>query len=679
MVYTWLRYKKPDVGMTLNAALAGLVAITAGCDAVSPAGAAAIGIAAGLVLPVSVNFFDSVLKIDDPVGAISVHGVCGAMGTILTGFFSTSEGLLYGHGARFLGIQCLGVLATAAWAAVMITIVFLVIKHTIGLRVSMEEELKGLDITEHGLPSAYGGFAFVYDDTPDGLPVTVSGGIPVQEAVPVEVASPAVPQPVLKDGVKLTKVDILCKMERFDALKRAMFDIGITGMTAANVMGCGEQRGKTEGYFRGAKVEATMLPIIQVSIVVSRSNGRRLPARVLTADFPEKPAPSRLPGGGRLCSGLSGVPLKKPEGHGPDAPGGQDHQEVPDGVGGGVAAAEGQQGSLQEAFDEDDQDQPAQQFDGLSPPGGAGGELEEPVVKNADQEHPAHGSGHGVGIFERLGQVSGVHAGGEGKELHETGKSEAAPQQDAQDDVDPVREPQGALHQGVHDENQHRGHDEGDAHVRRGMDAQIHSGDGHEKQDRDAGEAQPELSGDPGHAAEEAHRRLGVAAGEAVACGLRPGGLDDGEIGVFHPGPGDPADHFEPLVHQHAYEAHAEQVVALPLVHAPEDEQRSHHEEGFFSQVGDQGHEDVQDRVADGFKPIEQFHFASSLPEISYLHYNTPIGRKARRKGGACAPPPGRLRKGLPYRRAAAAERPILPFPPSPSGIGRSSRRTSGR
>ena len=270
MIYTWLRYKKPDVGMTLNAALAGLVAITAGCDVVSPAGAAAIGIAAGLMLPLSINFFDSVLEIDDPVGAVSVHGVCGAMGTILTGFFSTCEGLLYGHGAKFLGIQCLGVLSTAAWAAVMITIVFQVIKHTIGLRVSPEEELKGLDITEHGLPSAYGGFAFVYDDTPDGLPVTVSGGVPIQEAVPVEVVSPSVPQPVLKDGVKLTKVDILCKMERFDALKRAMFDIGITGMTAANVMGCGEQRGKTEGYFRGAKVEATMLPIIQVSIVVSK-------------------------------------------------------------------------------------------------------------------------------------------------------------------------------------------------------------------------------------------------------------------------------------------------------------------------------------------------------------------------------------------------------------------------
>lgn len=265
MVYTWIRYKKPDVGMTLNAALAGLVAITAGCDVVSPAGAATIGVIAGLLLPISVNLFDAVLKIDDPVGAISVHGVCGAAGTILTGFLSTSEGLLYGHGARFLLIQCLGVAAVALWAAVMITIVFLIIKNTIGLRVTAEEELKGLDVTEHSLPSAYGGFAFVYDDTPDGLPVpdtgAMPGPVPVQEAVPVTMAS---------DGVKLTRVDILCKMERFDALKRAMFEIGITGMTAINVMGCGEQRGKTEGYFRGAKVEATMLPSIQVSIVVSK-------------------------------------------------------------------------------------------------------------------------------------------------------------------------------------------------------------------------------------------------------------------------------------------------------------------------------------------------------------------------------------------------------------------------
>jgi len=269
MIYTWLRYKKPDVGMTLNAALAGLVAITAGCDAVSVAGAAIIGIIAGLLLPISVNFFDAILKIDDPVGAISVHGVCGAAGTLLTGLFAVDGGVFYGGGFHYFLVQCIGVLATAAWAAVAITIVFLILKHTIGLRVSAEEEVKGLDITEHGLPSAYGGFAFNYDDTPDGLELPAQGDVPVQAAVPVEVA-PSVVDPEPVGGIKLTKVDIICKMERFDALKRAMFDIGITGMTAVNAMGCGEQRGKTEGYFRGAKVEATMLPSIQVSIVISK-------------------------------------------------------------------------------------------------------------------------------------------------------------------------------------------------------------------------------------------------------------------------------------------------------------------------------------------------------------------------------------------------------------------------
>lgn len=275
MIYTWLRFKKPDVGMTLNAALAGLVAITAGCDAVSVGGAAIIGAVAGLLLPLSVSFFDNVAKIDDPVGAISVHGVCGAAGTLLTGLLAVDGGLFYGGGIHFFAIQCLGVAVTAAWAAVIITIVFQVLKHTVGLRVSVEEELKGLDITEHGLPSAYGGFAFVYDDTPDEAALSTAPVEPEKMAVPVEAAVPVetVPSPVKASapgGVKITRVDILCKMERFDALKRAMFDIGITGMTATNVMGCGEQRGKTEGYFRGAKVEATMLPSIQVSIVVCK-------------------------------------------------------------------------------------------------------------------------------------------------------------------------------------------------------------------------------------------------------------------------------------------------------------------------------------------------------------------------------------------------------------------------
>lgn len=154
--------------------------------------------------------------------------------------------------------------------AALITVVFLVLKKTIGLRVSAEEELKGLDITEHGLPSAYGGFAFVYDDTPADLIAEGSGASPVKEAVPVEVAASVLEPSAPVGGVKMTRIDILCKMECFEALKRAVFDIGITGMTAANVMGCGEQRGKTEGYFRGAKVEATMLPNMQVSIVVSK-------------------------------------------------------------------------------------------------------------------------------------------------------------------------------------------------------------------------------------------------------------------------------------------------------------------------------------------------------------------------------------------------------------------------
>jgi len=270
MLYTWLRYGKPDVGMTLNAALAGLVAITAGCDAVSPLGAAVIGIAAGLLLPLSVNFFDSVAKIDDPVGAISVHGVCGASGTLLTGLLATDGGLFYGGGIHMFAIQCLGVLATAAWAAVMITVVFQILKHTVGLRVPREEELEGLDITEHGLPSAYAGFAFSYDETPADTDRSVPAGnaVPMGEAVPVRVVS--APAAVPAGSVKMTRVDILCRMERFEVLKNAMFRIGITGITVCNVMGCGEQRGSAAGYYRGVKVEATMLPKIQASIVVCK-------------------------------------------------------------------------------------------------------------------------------------------------------------------------------------------------------------------------------------------------------------------------------------------------------------------------------------------------------------------------------------------------------------------------
>jgi Amt family ammonium transporter len=160
MCYTWLRNKKPDVGMTLNGALAGLVAITAGCDAVNPYGAAIIGIVAGVLIVVGCNFVESVLKVDDPVGAVGVHGICGAFGTVMVGLFATDGGLFFGGGLRYLGVQTLGVVAVIAWVGIAMFAIFSLIKATIGLRVSREEELSGLDLVEHGLPSAYEGFVF---------------------------------------------------------------------------------------------------------------------------------------------------------------------------------------------------------------------------------------------------------------------------------------------------------------------------------------------------------------------------------------------------------------------------------------------------------------------------------------------------------------------------------------
>ena len=269
LAVTWIRYKKPDVSMTYNAALAGLVGITAGCDAVNPLGAAIIGLICGVVIVFSVEFFDKVAKIDDPVGAISVHCVCGALGTVLTGFFATGvtteKGLFYGGGFHFLGIQCLGVLSVAAYVAVVMTIVFLAIKHTIGLRADKEDELAGLDVSEHGLLTAYAGFAMLPDTIAEEEDrcVAVLGDVPVAEAVPVK------KMPAFDDGThKFTKVEIICKESRFEALKNAMMDIGITGMTVSHVLGCGVQKGKPE-YYRGVRVEANLLPKIQVDIVVS--------------------------------------------------------------------------------------------------------------------------------------------------------------------------------------------------------------------------------------------------------------------------------------------------------------------------------------------------------------------------------------------------------------------------
>ena len=274
LIFTWLRYGKPDVSMTYNAALAGLVGITAGCDAVDPLGAAIMGIVFGLVIVLAVEFFDKVAKIDDPVGAISVHGVCGALGTILTGLFatgvSTEKGVFYGGGFHFFGIQCLGVASVILYVAVVITIVFTVLKHTIGLRVSPEEEITGLDVSEHGLLTAYAGFAMLPDTTAletDTVPVAVTGDVPAAEAIPVK----RVPSFDESDGTtpKFTKVEIICKESKFEALKKAMLDLGITGMTMSHVLGCGIQKGKPE-YYRGVEVEATLLPKIQLDIVVSK-------------------------------------------------------------------------------------------------------------------------------------------------------------------------------------------------------------------------------------------------------------------------------------------------------------------------------------------------------------------------------------------------------------------------
>ncbi len=272
LIVTWIRYKKPDVSMTYNAALAGLVGITAGCDAVSSLGAAMIGLICGIVLVFAIEFFDKVAKIDDPVGAVSVHCVCGALGTILTGCFATGvtteKGLFYGGGLHFLGVQCLGVVSVAAYVAIVITIVFLAIKYTIGLRADKEDELAGLDVSEHGLLTAYAGFAMLPDttvaDEDTKVPAAVTGDVPVAEAVTVK------KMPVFEDGTpKLTKVEIVCRESRFEALKAAMMELGITGMTVSHVLGCGVQKGKPE-YYRGVQVEATLLPKIQVEIVLSK-------------------------------------------------------------------------------------------------------------------------------------------------------------------------------------------------------------------------------------------------------------------------------------------------------------------------------------------------------------------------------------------------------------------------
>ena len=280
MIFTWLKYGKPDVSMCLNASLAGLVAITAGCDVTDALGASVIGAVAGLLVVFGVWLLDHKLHIDAPVGAVAVHCFNGIWGTIAVGLFATDSapgyaianasgktltGLFYGGGFELLGLQLLGFVTVAAWAAVTMTITFFVIKALVGLRVSREEEITGLDETEHGLPSAYAGFAMLPEYIDEGVqaPVAVDGDVPVADAVPVKKV------PTFDEGAdKFTKIEIICKESRFEALKAAMMEIGITGMTVSHVLGCGVQKGKPE-YYRGVQVEANLLPKIQVDIVVS--------------------------------------------------------------------------------------------------------------------------------------------------------------------------------------------------------------------------------------------------------------------------------------------------------------------------------------------------------------------------------------------------------------------------
>lgn len=273
MLFTWIKNGKPDVSMCLNASLAGLVAITAGCADVDAIGAAVIGIVSGILIVVAVEFVDIKLKIDDPVGAFSVHGVNGMWGGLAVGLFATGNGqngitgLFYGGGFAQLGKQALGIVTIVAWTVVCMIIVFTIIKKTVGLRVTKDEEMKGLDICEHGLISAYADFMPIgvgtasLDETFD-----VEDNVPVTQAVPVQLAGK---YDMATDGTKITKIDILLKQSKLEALKEEMDKLGITGMTVSQVLGCGAQKGKAE-YYRGVAIESNLLPKMKVEIVVCK-------------------------------------------------------------------------------------------------------------------------------------------------------------------------------------------------------------------------------------------------------------------------------------------------------------------------------------------------------------------------------------------------------------------------
>ncbi|WP_287387495.1 ammonium transporter [Lachnospira sp.] len=286
MVFTWLKYKKPDVSMCLNASLAGLVGITAGCDSVNAFGAIIVGIVSGLLVVFGVWFLDYVLRVDDPVGAVAVHMLNGIWGTVAVGLLADSSvpgyaianangdvisGLLMGGGFELLGIQLLGMFATLSFATVTLFITFKLIDATLGLRVSEEEELTGLDSTEHGLASAYAGFS-IMDITGMEMEANANTDLGV---IDYENASRTLKDTAIKvvrnDGedAVLHKVVIIAKLSRYDKLRKAMNDLGVTGMTVTQVMGCGIQKGAGEMY-RGVEMDATLLPKVKLEIVVSK-------------------------------------------------------------------------------------------------------------------------------------------------------------------------------------------------------------------------------------------------------------------------------------------------------------------------------------------------------------------------------------------------------------------------
>ncbi len=288
MIFTWVKYGKPDVSMCLNASLAGLVAITAPCDVTDAFGAIVIGAVAGLLVVFGVWLLDYKLHIDDPVGAVAVHMMNGIWGTIATGLFATNTapgygiadaagnelvGLFYGGGFKLLGLQLLGFGSVAAWTAATMTLVFLVIKAIFGLRVTEEEEIVGLDAKEHGLVSAYAGFAIMDISNTMNMSVNENTDLGNDDYVSASEAQKNAAVPVVDAstaaGTGIHKVVVVAKMTRYDALRKAMNDLGVTGMTVTNVMGCGVQKGAGEKY-RGVEMDATLLPKIKVEVVVSR-------------------------------------------------------------------------------------------------------------------------------------------------------------------------------------------------------------------------------------------------------------------------------------------------------------------------------------------------------------------------------------------------------------------------